>query len=171
MPQNSRVLDLACGTGALVFHLKEGCKEVVGVDLDSQKIQGAQKRAEQMGLEHLSFFCADASNLEGFANDSFDVVVLSMAIHQFNPDIRYQVLNEALRVGGLVIIADYCAPMRRSFSGLLAELLERLAGSAHHRAYRDYQKKNGIDGLIAGENLKLTQEIQHSVFHTVLISK
>ncbi|MBR9805234.1 methionine biosynthesis protein MetW [bacterium] len=95
--QDSRVLDLGCGDGALLEHLQQ-TKSVdgLGLEIDADKITRGIERGICV-IEH------DLDKgLSRFADGSFDTVVMSQtlqAVH--NPHL---VLNEMLRVGRECII-------------------------------------------------------------------
>jgi demethylmenaquinone methyltransferase/2-methoxy-6-polyprenyl-1,4-benzoquinol methylase len=105
----SRILDAATGTGnqALAF-AKIGC-DVVGIDLSHKMIEVAQSKND---YPNAGFQVGDASDLP-FPDDSFDVSVISFALHDMPRPMREAVLDEMSRVtvpGGSMVIADYELP-------------------------------------------------------------
>lgn len=88
----TRVLDLGCGRGILLEHLKSG-KGVhgIGVDSDPQKILGCVKRG-------VSAYQGNADTLmHEFPDKFFDWVVCSRTVQELaKPET---VINQALRVG------------------------------------------------------------------------
>lgn len=141
-------LDIACGTGSMVFFLKDHCSQVTGIDLDEPKIMAARSMVELKGLSHLDFRIMDATRMEAFGSQRFDYVHLAMAIHQFNPAIRRHIIREALKAGKNLILADYSCPVPNNPGGWLARFIEFLAGSEHHRNFRNYQKTGGMPALL-----------------------
>src|SRR5437016_9011317 len=70
-----RVLDLGCGDGTTAIPLARTGAEVVGIDIARNLVEAGNKRAAEAGLRHLKFQEGDACNLEGVADDSFDMTV------------------------------------------------------------------------------------------------
>jgi ubiquinone/menaquinone biosynthesis C-methylase UbiE len=153
----STCIDIACGTGDMVFKLMDHCTAVTGVDFDEKLIKSAQKRVIIKGLDHLVFTQGDASNLEEFQTKSFDNAILSLAIHQFDPPLREGIIAEALRVARQVIIADYSSPTPKTPAGYLAIFIEFLAGKQHYQNFSHYQSKGGIPEILSSLGLQYTQ--------------
>ncbi|MBT3244786.1 MAG: class I SAM-dependent methyltransferase [Bacteroidetes bacterium] len=144
IPEGSSCLDLACGTGTLVFELARGCSSVVGIDMDEAKIKAAQNRVEIKGLSHLSFKMMDASDLSAFEDKHFDYATMAMAVHQFPPELRIEIIREAKRVSKKLIIADYAVPLPKTISGEFAKFIEFLAGKEHNGNFKNYYKNGGM---------------------------
>jgi arsenite methyltransferase len=114
-----QLLDLGCGRGAVLLMaarlLPRG--KAMGVDLWKSSDQSGnarsvtQRNAELEGVaERIELHTADMQRLP-FADDSFDVVLSSLAIHNIQDSAgRKQAINEAVRVlkpGGKLVIADF----------------------------------------------------------------
>ncbi len=94
---DSSVLDLGCGNGALLAHLRD-TKNVFGYGLEinpDQILECVKKKVNVIEQD------LDAG-LDNFANNSFDVVIMTQALQAVNyPD---RVIDEMLRVGKECII-------------------------------------------------------------------
>ena len=98
VPQGARVLDLGCGTGALLDHLikARGCSGY-GVEIDDAKVQACMAR----GVTVIQFNLEEGLAL--FGDDSFDVVLqIDTLQHLRNTEIM---LVETARVGRIGIVA------------------------------------------------------------------
>jgi SAM-dependent methyltransferase len=103
-----KVLDLGCGDGTTALPSAQSGADVLGVDIASNLVAAGNKRAEEAGLTNLKFQEGDASNLEGIADESFDLVV-SMFGAMFAPR-PFDVAKEMLRVtkpGGKVFMGNW----------------------------------------------------------------
>ena len=102
VPDGSRVLDLGCGDGSLLVHLRDekGCM-VRGVDLDAEDIASALGRGISVVQTDLD------EGLPGYADGSFDFVVLSQTLQVVRRPAF--VLREMLRVGhrGIVTFPNF----------------------------------------------------------------
>lgn len=102
-----KIIDIACGTGAQVFELSKIATEIVGVDLSESMIYHAQNSVRKRNIPNAEFFVCDATNLSRFEANSFDVAIMSLALHQFDPHLHSTILGEMIRVGKRIIIVDY----------------------------------------------------------------
>ena len=98
VPMGSRVLDLGCGTGALLDHLirARGCSGY-GVEIDDANVQACVAR----GVNVIQFNLEDGLAL--FGDSSFDVVLqIDTLQHLRNAEVM---LRETARVGRIGIVA------------------------------------------------------------------
>lgn len=101
------VLDVGCGTGAVIELLHEKYPEAhyVGLDLTPNMIAVAQAK----NLENVEFVVGDAEDLP-FADESFDAVLSSNSFHHYpNPEKFFAGVRRVLRPGGRLILRDYTA--------------------------------------------------------------
>jgi SAM-dependent methyltransferase len=103
-----RALDLGCGDGTTALPLARLGADVVGIDIASNLVAAGNRRAAQEGLDNLKFQEGDASNLEGVADDSFDLT-LSVFGAMFAPR-PFDVAKEMVRVtkaGGRIVMGNW----------------------------------------------------------------
>ncbi|EDM26618.1 methionine biosynthesis protein [Lentisphaera araneosa HTCC2155] len=130
--EKSRVLDLGCGKGKLLKHLKlEKSCEVQGIDVSQQEVIDCIANAVpvlQLDLEEgMSFF----------QDKSFDFVVISQTMQQVhNPD---KLIREALRVGKKVIVSVHNLAYWKS---RLQITLKGMMPNTKHLPYEWYNTPN-----------------------------
>lgn len=112
------VLDLGCGPGLQLAEIAQlnPASDLCGVDLSEAMLELARQEIVQRRLPNVRFEQTDITKLETFADDSFDAVISSMALHQL-PSLEAvsNCLAQAARVlkpGGAVHLFDFGRPKR-----------------------------------------------------------
>jgi ubiquinone/menaquinone biosynthesis C-methylase UbiE len=155
----ARVLDVGCGTGThLDLYEQAGC-EVHGIDLSPAMLDVARPKLGDHARLHLG----DASQMP-YPDNSFDMVMATLALHEMTPDTRIAVVGEMRRVlrdEGRLLVIDYHPGTVRSLKGWLFKgliwLIERLAGRDHFRNYRHFLSHGGALPLARQFNLSQVQ--------------
>ena len=57
---SERVIDAYCGAGTISLCLAKRCKEVIGVELNSEALSNAKENARINSIDNARFYCADA---------------------------------------------------------------------------------------------------------------
>lgn len=156
----SSVLDIASGTGLLIFSLSPVAGKAVGVDMNRQKVEMANRTAKKNGLANLSFLEADASKISDlFTARSFDYAIMSLAIHQFPEPLRSDILLQAVKISRQLILADYSFPVPGTPFARLTKVIEKLAGEEHYSAYKSFLAAGGLPGIIENHNITALQTV------------
>ena len=92
-----QALDVACGTGQSTVALKEIAKEIVGVDSSEEMLALAPRDGR------IRYFRASAEDLP-FAEESFDLITVSEAIHWFERNSFLSEASRVLRPSGWLIV-------------------------------------------------------------------
>jgi len=106
--KNMKVLDLGCGDGTTAIPEAMLGADVLGVDIASNLVAAANRRAEAMGLTNIRFQEGDASDLIGIPDQSFDLVV-SMFGAMFAPkpmDVARQMVR-VTKPGGRIVMGNW----------------------------------------------------------------
>ncbi|MFQ6084104.1 MAG: class I SAM-dependent methyltransferase [Candidatus Aminicenantia bacterium] len=144
----SSVVDIGCGTGALVFQLSKKCQYVVGIELSAKMIQRAIRRMNKNNFKNVEFLKADAAKLGKFSCQEFDYAIACMVIHELPVFKRDEVLNEMKRIAKKVIIVDYTVPLPLNLAGVTARFIEFLAGIDHFKNFRTFILQGGLPTLL-----------------------
>ena len=106
--QGQRVLDLGCGEGYFARQLKErGAASVEGIDCSSRMIDGAVA-AEQDAPLGIRYRVSDATELSGFPDGDFDLVVAVFLFNYVDREKMTSIMQEVhrvLREGGRFIFS------------------------------------------------------------------
>jgi SAM-dependent methyltransferase len=103
-----KVLDLGCGDGTTALPSARRGADVLGVDIASNLVAAATRRAQAEGLKNCRFREGDATNLSDLADHSFDLVV-SIFGAMFAPK-PLDVAREMVRVtrpGGRIVMGNW----------------------------------------------------------------
>jgi len=141
-PINKSVLDVATGTGSLAIALSPKATRVVGIDLSAKMLNIARKKKRN---KNLSFLQMDASAME-FQENEFDIVTISLGLHDMPLEIRTAVLEEVKKVlkkDGELYILEYDLPRNK----LLGLVSSRLINLYESRYYLEFSKSNLINYL------------------------
>lgn len=109
LTNSSKVIDIASGSGDLVFEIKKYTDSVIGTDYNKDMLEIAKQRAKKKNLD-VEFAIADAMNLQ-FNDNSFDYATISFGIR--NVDDVDKCLKEMARVvkpNGKVAIMEFGQP-------------------------------------------------------------
>jgi ubiquinone/menaquinone biosynthesis C-methylase UbiE len=143
-----KVLDVACGTGALSYELAKLGYEVTGIDLDGEMLRHLTRKIRP-GLR-LSFVHADALHLP-FDENSFQAVTISFSMHDIPYEIALMLLKESKRVlmpNGEITIIDYNEPQKN----ILARMLYYVAILYESPNYKLFVK-SGLDKYFSDADL------------------
>ena len=145
------VLEVGCGTGAnLELFLKHGCS-IHGIDLSSSML----KIAENKFADKAKLVLGDAAEMKEYADQTFDLVIAMLTLHEMPQSIRMKVLNEMRRVmknSGRILLVDYhSGPLRLPMGWLYKAIIlffEIAAGREHYKNYRNFIKNGALPPLI-----------------------
>ena len=102
-----KVLDVGCGRGKALMQLAKAypATQFTGCDISSEAIVWATKSAEDNGLANVTFFVADAAQLDEI--ERYDLITAFDVIHdQKSPDLVLFNIKRALKSGGVYLMQD-----------------------------------------------------------------
>jgi ubiquinone/menaquinone biosynthesis C-methylase UbiE len=109
---DTEILDLCCGSGQTTQFLVKLSQNVTGLDASPKSLQRAQ-----LNVPEASYVEAFAEEMP-FADNLFDVVHTSVALHEMQPQQLRKIINEVYRVlkpGGVFTLVDFHAPTNPIF--------------------------------------------------------
>jgi len=152
-----RVLDVCSGTGDQVFYYARTGAEAVGVDKRPGMIAEAKSRKARERLENASFKKANAVCLP-FADNFFDVVSVSLGLHEMEREERSAAASEMKRVvnkNGVLIFVDFISPLPKDLPSFLLRTVEYLAGRKNYESFKDYLAEGGLPIIIKKHKLNI----------------
>lgn len=109
---DTKILDLCCGSGQATQVLVEYSQQVTGLDASPLSLKRAGRNVPQ--AEYVEAFAEDMP----FADNSFDIVHTSVAMHEMSPPQLQKIINEVYRVlkpGGVFALVDFHPPTNPLF--------------------------------------------------------
>jgi demethylmenaquinone methyltransferase/2-methoxy-6-polyprenyl-1,4-benzoquinol methylase len=161
---NSKVLDIATGTGKQAFAFAKKGYNVIGIDLSEDMLKVATKKSK---YKNVKFEVTDAANMP-FKSDHFDVTCISFALHDIPLSIRKKVLAEMIRVtklNGLITVVDYTLP-KNNISRWLVYHFVKLYESKYYPEFI----KSDLKALLREQGIKIEEELT-VLFGAVIIFK
>ena len=153
--RKSSVIDVGCGTGALVFKLADKCENLVGIDLSKTMIKRALERKKENHSSNIEFLHSNASQLSKVVDRKFDYAIMALTLHEMPARDRIKVLSEVKTITNKIIIADFDVPRPRNPAMLGTYLVEYLAGRDHFKNYKSFIASGGLQPLLDETGLKI----------------
>lgn len=169
---NQKVVDIACGTGAQAIELAKIGSIVTGIDYAESMIQFAKQAAKNQNLSNIEFQIGDASKLTDVKNNSFDVAIMTLALHQFDPALHSPIIAEMKRVADKIIFVDYAVPLPKNYVGYGSKFAEFLAGKEHNQNFKHFCKLGGLNKILTSNQLQIEKSrfIAKGAFQLVVCS-
>jgi ubiquinone/menaquinone biosynthesis C-methylase UbiE len=139
LPRGGTLVDVGCGTGsfAIAFCGQRPDAELIGVDGDPEILALARRKSRAEAIDWREGLAEDLP----LADQSVDVLTMSLMLHHLLPADKHAALSEARRVlrpGGHLCIADFGRPhdplMRATFA--LIQIADGFAQTRDHAAGR-----------------------------------
>jgi len=106
------VLEIGCGTGLLLLRIAPQCKRYTGTDFAPAVLGKLRKQLDVMpgSWDGVTLLERSADNFEGFAENTFDTIVINSVVQHF-PSVSYLIkvlegASRVLRPGGRIFIGD-----------------------------------------------------------------
>ncbi len=130
------VLDVGCGVGDvsfLVSALVGPQGRVVGVDLDPEAIQVAEKRRVEQRLTNVTFYQGDARSIE--AEQLFDAAIGRLVLmFTSDPTVALQLIAERIRPGGVVAFHEWMGEVPSAINQPVLASLQNLLSATFARS-------------------------------------
>jgi len=106
----SRVLEIGCGSGLILFALAPHCTEYTASDLSAATAERVAQLAAERGLSQVHVRQGEATDFTGVTRAGYDLVVINSVVQYFSgPEHLLKVLEGAIAAtapGGTVFVGD-----------------------------------------------------------------
>ena len=133
--RHKTVLELATGTGLIAKHIVNAAAHIEATDASAEMIAEAKRdnRSAKLYFSVQDMFCLP------YANQSFDVVIVSNALHIVpQPEKALAEIHRVLKDDG-VLIAPTFTHAGNSFSGKVKAFFMKLAGFPLHSKWTSHE--------------------------------
>jgi ubiquinone/menaquinone biosynthesis C-methylase UbiE len=162
LDSDTQILDLCCGSGQATQFLVNSSQNVTGLDASPLSLQRARKNVPN--ATYVEAFAEDMP----FADNLFDVVHTSAALHEMHPEQLRKIIQQVYRVlkpGGVFTLVDFHPPTNPIFwPGLSVffwlfetETAWELLKTDLPGLLREYGFEVGEPSLYAGGSLQVIQ--------------
>jgi ubiquinone/menaquinone biosynthesis C-methylase UbiE len=154
------ILDVGCGTGTfLEFYQRFKC-HLSGIDTSPAMLEIAKARLGDSAELRLG----SATEMP-YMDQSFDLVVSMLVLHEMDQEVRLRTLDEIKRVlkkDGRVLLIDFNPGKTEGFEGWRTKtiifLSELAAGREHFRNYRHFMRIDGLKSLANDTGLQIMKQ-------------
>lgn len=102
------VLDLACGDGSTAIPSAQRGAQVLGIDIAENLVAAGRRRAENMGLQNITFEEGDACRLHHLKSHQFDFVVSMFgAMFAPCPNVVAATMVRVAKPGGTIVMGNW----------------------------------------------------------------
>lgn len=150
--KDSKVLELACGTGEFTLRLAGKCESWLATDFSENMLKEAEVAYEKqrINIEGLIFEQQDATNLP-YENESFDAVMIANALHIMpEPERALAQIRRVLKPGGLLFAPTFMYQEGSGFlirSGILKVFGFQAYMSSTAKEFVEFIEKQGFQVL------------------------
>lgn len=103
---NDVVVDFGCGPGYYTIELAKKAKKVVAVDLSSEMLKKAQRKAENAGLKNIEFLQSDGKSLQ-LEESSVNMILLVTVYHEVGEsEVVLKEFGRVLKPEGKLVIVE-----------------------------------------------------------------
>lgn len=129
--EGDRVLDLGCGTGALVLRAAKKGAVIKAIDINPGMLEVARAKAEDARLsQNIEFVEMGVAELGNEENDSYDAVMSGLCLSELTHeelDFTLREVHRILKAEGLFLVVDEVRPrsfLRRLFQGFFRSVFK-----------------------------------------------
>ncbi len=145
---DSRVLEIATGTGILSLGIADSAGSIESVDLSPEMISAAQEKARRLNITNVRFSVADATALP-YGAERFDIVIIANTLHIMpEPERALKEIGRVLKTDGLMIAPTFVHAQNK-MAGIRSRLMSLTGFRAYHKwAHQSYVRflaENGFD--------------------------
>jgi demethylmenaquinone methyltransferase/2-methoxy-6-polyprenyl-1,4-benzoquinol methylase len=143
-----KILDVCIGTAenSILISINRPNAEIIGIDLSKDMLALAKEKIEKKGISNIKTLVMDAANMK-LDDNYFDVVIISLVLHEVDVNIRDRIIKESKRVlknQGKIIIIEWDKP-RKLIQRLLFSIIKLLLEPKGFKEFLELNIKKYMD--------------------------
>ncbi|WP_409254157.1 class I SAM-dependent methyltransferase [Bacillus sp. SCS-153A] len=160
------LLDLGCGTGEVIVPLARYFGEAYGIDINSEMLEMARKRAEQSGITIIEWKQVSAERIDEVGT-SFDLITAGNSFHWMDRETVLRTCHNRLADnGGMVILAGGSVWNGESeWQNKSVEVIQRYLGVERRAGGSTYKVEKRHEDFIAASPFKLIKKFDVTSEH------
>lgn len=114
--QDAKILDICTGTAANAITIAKRYRnsKIIGIDSSKEMLHIANKKIKINDLNNIKLYKMDATDTT-FKDNTFDVILISLVLHEIPQDLARKILLEAKRVlkpEGKILVMEWEEPQK-----------------------------------------------------------
>lgn len=123
--EGERVLDVACGAGAVAIPAAGSGAEVLATDITPAFVEIVRERADEAGLTNVDAQVMDGQALD-LADDTFDAAMSNFGVFLFPQRAKgFAEMHRVLRPGGRAVVTSFMGPPDNEWIAFFGESVRR----------------------------------------------
>lgn len=103
-----QLLDLGCGTGQLTTRFSDWCNKIVGIDIEPEMLEEAQRLHDELRIGNIHWFNGTLEKYKTTHFEKFQLVTIAKAFHWMDrPRVLEELFDMITDDGGVAIIDNY----------------------------------------------------------------
>ena len=164
-----KVLEVCIGTAtnSIIIADNRTDTEIIGIDLSKEMLSLAKEKIEKKGIRNINTLVMDATNMD-FDDNHFDVVLISLVLHEVDDNVRNKIMKESKRVvknKGKIIIVEWDKPKK-----LIQKFLFYIIELSEPKGFEEFLQLD-IKEYVEKFSLKVLSEKKYDYTRLVEITK
>lgn len=110
LKKNDKVLDLYCGTGTIGIYLSDKCNEILGIEINKEAINNANKNKEINNINNANFIAGDATKIINNTHFKPSIIIVDPPRSGLNKNM----IKDLIKFNAKKIIYVSCDPITLS---------------------------------------------------------
>jgi len=158
--KESNVLEVGCGTGDLLFRASYKIKFGLGIDINQNMVDFANKKVRKYEYKNLEFISENITSHKNIKFKNIDLSTSTLCLHEMTEEEAISTLLLLKSYSSRIIIADYS--VTKTVWGRISIEMDELI-SSHYCNFKNYLSRGGMPHLFKEVGLDVKSVIKTSI--------